>query len=152
MPTTILCLDPGITTGWALITTRGRIVDYGQFKAVPLMSGPETGDQDDDRHKFLQQLSGLKIPSVVVMEDFIGSGRRDPHMNNTMKLVGYFLALAHNRFIPTQLQVPQARRPFLVQAEKALSLSKTGAKRHAVDALAHGFKYLHDKQLKNAKA
>ena len=141
MPRTILAIDPGLTVGWCLMTPRGEVVDTGQFKAMKLMSGQEE-KQDEDTYKFHQLFSGLQVPSDMIVEDFIGSGRRDPAITNTIKILGYILAMAHNRFIKTHLQVPQTRRPFLAQAEKALSQSKAGARRHSVDAAAHCFAWL----------
>ena len=145
----ILAIDPGSgTTGWAVTDAKGTLLTHGQFKSLPLLSNVRP--YDADTRLFMVNFTGLQKPDLIIVEDFVGSGRRDSHITNTIKLLGYYLALAHTSNIPTRMQVPQARRPFVEQAKKKI---KGYDNRHAADALAHCFKYLHDEEAKSrAKA
>jgi len=130
----VLCLDPGITTGWGLIDTHPtKLLASGQFNFPTLYGG-------DHKEKAVAVfLQALKQANAVVIEDFVGAGGyRSKPITLTLSAVGYLRALAHAKNLEAKLQVPQTRRPYLTQAERMTGFTRHCADRHATDAVAHG--------------
>ena len=125
----VLGLDPGVTTGIALI----KYLDNGEFEVI-------------DTAQFRDINSGQMMRSLqdfysraddIVIEAFIGSGARDRNINQTLETVGYLKALAYIKGKTPIMHVPSARKPFLETASTLLHQTIKGKERHSVDAAAH---------------
>lgn len=84
----------------------------------------------------LERFVPSKAPvRAVVIEDFVGSGPRDPNAILTIKYVGGFAMISRHLGFETIIRVPQMRRPFVGQSQSGYGL--TTREKHAADALAH---------------
>ena len=125
----VLGLDPGVTTGVALLW----YLDDGTFDVF------ETGQfRDINSGQMMRTLQDLySRADDIVIEAFVGSGARDRNINQTLETVGYLKALAYARGLPPVMHIPSARKPFLDMASQLLKASVKGKDRHSVDAAAH---------------
>lgn len=142
-PDALVAVDPGITTGWAWVTMDGVLLKCGQLPDCASLL--QWGPRNLHTAPFWRALQAQRTTHLVV-EDFIGGGLRDQHINNTLKLVGFFVALGHSKARPpmtVKLQVPQIRTPHLSAAETLTGLTRKGPDRHSVDATAHALAYLY---------
>lgn len=76
---------------------------------------------------------------VVVVEDFVGAGRRDANIIATIELLGYVILTCKLFGIPLSVQVPQFRKPFVPDA---IQRFRTHEDRHMCAAYAHVLGYL----------
>ena len=75
-------------------------------------------------------------PDRIAFESFATGGQVDRNMLHTIELVGSIHGIAYVLDIPFHGQQPQARRSFILDAQRLLS-GQSGATRHETDALAH---------------
>ena len=125
----VLGLDPGVTTGIALLKYLGEqefeVIDAAQFR-------------DINSGQMMRSLLDMYARADdIVIEAFVGSGARDRNINQTLETVGYLKALAYTKGKTPIMHVPSARKPFLEIASKLLKQTIKGKERHSVDAAAH---------------
>lgn len=131
MTLNLIAVDPGMTTGLALL----RITEAGL-----VISGTEATDP-------LRIVSGIwslsrGVPNTVLLvEDFVGGGYRTAESNHTLKQIGLY-EWTFSPYFPVILRTPQQRL-------KGTSLAKKLAQQpnvdipepHSLDALKHCFSY-----------
>lgn len=118
----ILGVDPGRTCGLALLSQLDRSILWsGESFSIP------------EIHRVIKE----RKPTVVAIEDFVGSGPRTTHGIATMKLIGVVFGICEVYGIPIVEQPPQFRRPKLTMSQQMLPK----ASRHIHDALAHCLAY-----------
>jgi hypothetical protein len=118
---TILAIDPGDTTGIALVdAVTGELVTG--YEAYTTRQVVET-----------VRLCWLR-PVHVVIEDFIGAGPRTKEATHVLKLIGNIQAAATLGDLVWDEQVPQMRLPFV---DTARTRAGKGISRHIIDAYAH---------------
>lgn len=126
----IIGIDPGITTGVAVLDLR----------SLQLVEKAQTRDPTEVCTLLDNYTYGKQVVRAVVIEDFVGSGPRDPNAITTIKYVGGFEMIARSKGYDVQVRAPQQRRPFVSQAKADYGLD-TGEK-HIADALAHVLSYI----------
>ncbi len=84
----------------------------------------------------IDSLNSRGLVDVVVIEDFVGQGPRDPNAIMTLRMLGFIEGFAHFLGIEVVIQAPQIRRPFLAQAGALV-----GAGHHFTDATAHALAF-----------
>lgn len=127
----ILAIDPGVTTGVAVYdATKNKVLYYFQT----MVSGEVI--------EFIREMR--KGISTLVIEDFIGYGRRDKHIIQTVKNLGFYEGYAKLLRYDVTLQQPQMRVAFVPKASEMV-----GAEMHYTDALAHAlaYAYFHAKKV-----
>lgn len=159
MITEVIAIDPGFTTGYAVID-----VDENE-NAITLHAhgaewfGPGNNSQlFGQEAKFFEELIWMRQESgdifgefnelVVAMEDFVGSGARNTNAIYVLKLVGLISGLTYVKNIKLEIQAPQWRKPFLEYA-RGIYHANNHKKPiiHEVDALAHGLTYAYRQKL-----
>ncbi len=119
----ILAIDPGVTTGYALYDPNiGQCIDHFQSNVSLQVA--------EWIHKAREKTR------VIVIEDFIGQGKRDEHVKITLKNLGLFEGYARILKYEVTLQQPQFRKAFYEAAAKMV-----GYEMHYTDALAHALAY-----------
>lgn len=95
----IVGVDPGsIYTGIAVLDPDGDFSFHDEFESpLPVWS------------TINRQLEYSPLELVVVLEDFVGSGRHDAHMLRTIKIVGYIQWRCHEGQVPVELVKNQER-------------------------------------------
>ena len=138
----IMGVDPGVTTGVAVIdTNRSKQLVYKNqlFKLL---------HEQDAYEEFVAALEKYQ-PDFVVIEDFVGGGPRTPPMVYTMNLVGFVQGVLKVLGFHYKAMPPMHRRAFLPDAKE---LIKEKGQPHATDALAHALAYSYREELrKNVK-
>lgn len=115
---TTIAIDPGITTGVAISnTTYTTLVIH--------------------RPKDLWQLFDYHEPDVVIFEDFNSAGLISKDGQATLRLIGAIEAVTYQLSIPTCLQFPRERYPFIVPAKRLVIMQNKKYLVHEIDALAH---------------
>jgi hypothetical protein len=118
-------VDPGGTIGFVHYDAdRKSVLRF--FEAADIVNVMTT----------LRQLQLDEMLDVVVVEDFIGYGPRDPHIIHTIKVLGATEYLCRFFGIPLVIQAPQQRKAFLKDAGELV-----GHGHHFTDALAHVLSY-----------
>jgi len=122
MPTRVLSIDPGVTTGVALV----QIYD-GKLLETHIIT---------DVHELsrLVQRVGLEMSVFGVIEDFVGSGPRTNEAIFVLKLIGRLEAICESVDMPYVLRAPQARIPLVNEAKKR---TERGTSPHIIAAYAH---------------
>ena len=118
-------IDPGRTTGLVHCSNSGKILCA------------QAAREHKDIVEFLRQLDSET--TVVVMEDFLGSGPRSADAIFTIKLLGFVEGCCHLMGLELIVQPPQWRKAFLDKAQMHFRVHK---ERHCKDALAHVYSYL----------
>lgn len=129
----VIGLDPGESIGVAVLLIdlprHPQVVYAGevknQFEVIPRVIAS------------IKTYSSAPVEAVVI-EDFIGSGRRDASIVHTLKALGFLEGWYTLRGWTVVLQVPQLRKAFL---QDAWQLAGYEASEHGVDALAHTLSY-----------
>ena len=135
----IVGLDPGQTTGLAVVDydinrEELELTYWTQFDCTDWSRQPELA-------RWLAGLLRENDTHVVVIEQFVGGGPRGTYANETLRLVGWFTAIAQLSNSRVLHKVPQARTAFLAKARRFIEFPHKN--RHATDALAHIFSYVH---------
>ena len=117
---TIIALDPGITTGCAIRT------DSQLYRTLVVHKNTE-----------IRELIEYDQPSVCIFEDFNSAGLIDKNGQATLRLIGYIEAITQVMNIPTCLQFPRERYPFIEPARKMIRAMNKKYLIHEVDALSH---------------
>lgn len=120
---TVLAIDPGGTTGLARVSLRGRLISSIGTKKFETIIGYIL----------------LTSPSVVIIEDFIGSGPRTKEAIMVLKLIGKIEGACLVFGFPVVMQNPQTRKPYLSIIEETITV-------HEKDAFAHALAYLDGRQ------
>ena len=130
-PSSLLCLDPGETTGWALFRN-GVLTGSGQFR----VTSPAVFDRIFTKFK----------PTQLVVENYrIYPWRSKQHEWSevpTLRYIGMIQYIAASRGIPVSLQMAQLAKVFATDRKlKSWGLYKAD-KKHANDAIRHGCYFL----------
>lgn len=150
IPSRLLCLDPGETTGWSLFE-RGKLTYYGQIETV-------TMDKQPAWHG-LSKLFYETDPTHVVCEDYrVYAHKLERHSNSsvvTLRLIGGIDFICRNTFgatnelgpyiaegIPLTYQMATQAKGFVTDDRlKSWDFWKPGM-RHSRDAIRHGLYFL----------
>ena len=146
-PESLLSIDPGETTGWAMFIA-GTLYESGQVGCETFNEATATVESHG---KFFHQLIVESSPSIVVVEDYrIYAQKTNFHTWNalhTPRLIGAMQVLCAIHDIPLTLQMASSKQ--FCTNEK---LKKWGfysqANRHAMDAVRHGCYWLLFNKLK----
>jgi hypothetical protein len=130
-PGSLLALDPGETTGWAVFTN-AVLSDHGQHNTSnPDLSLKEMTKLFDD-HK----------PDEVIMEDYrVYAQRREQHVGSSLhtpRLIGLIETLCGQRGIPYHKQLASLAKGFVTDKKLRDWGLYDSAKRHSRDAIRHG--------------
>lgn len=117
---TLLALDPGVTTGVAIHSNDNQYITLVV-------------------HKFTDILELIKYhkPTVVIFEDFNAGGLIDKYGQATIRLIGSIETMAHMLNIPTCLQFPRERYPFIAPARQIIKAMNKKYLVHEIDAMSH---------------
>jgi hypothetical protein len=136
---TVLSLDPGETTGYALFETTptsANMVYFGQVK---------TWELDKAIIAFTHLLDTYK-PNIVVFEAYrIYEWKTDQHTNSevpTLQVIGCLKTLCIQRSIPFTDQSAQVAKQFVTDEKLTAWNFYHAGVRHARDAIRHGAYYL----------
>lgn len=124
----ILAIDPGLTTGIALIDETGDLQECKTMSTVT-----DVIIYIDD---FWESPEPLRM---VIVEDFVGAGPRTKEAIFVLKLIGAIVAtciLNGTKYIE---QAPQVRLPLHPDAQRRAPI---GTSKHVIDAYAHALAYL----------
>jgi hypothetical protein len=135
----LLALDPGETTGWAILQTQGVVksFDCGQEKTWP----------EAEAVKALSYLIPYYLPTILVYESYhIYDWKSDDHKwssVHTVQVIGAIWTLCELHNIPYHTQTAQNAKGFWDDAKlKSFpKLYRPGLK-HGRDAMRHGLHYL----------
>lgn len=133
-PKTLLCLDPGETTGWAT------------FKEGALYSDGHLNTKDGDVvASLLLMVQGIQ-PNVVVMENYkIYGWKTEEHSwsaLHTPKLIGAIDAICSIQGVPVHYQMAAMAKNFCTNDKLKTWGMYSASKRHAMDAIRHGCYWL----------
>lgn len=136
VPNTLLCLDPGHTTGVAVFRD-GRLTDCPQVQTVA---------DDQLLWQNLLELFAETQPTRIVCEDYkIYAHKLKQHTNAsvwTLRLIGGIDLWAHMHNIPITYQMASMAKGFCQDGKlKRWGFWATGM-RHSRDAIRHGCYYL----------
>lgn len=134
---TIIALDPGVTTGVAI---RVDEIEFAQVDGKPLTI--PTGNKVYHTlviHKpsDLWSIFDTHHPSIVIFEDFNSAGLISKDGQATLRLIGAIEAVTYRLNIPTCLQYPRERYPFIEPARRMIRATNKKYLIHEVDALSH---------------
>lgn len=118
----VMAIDPGITTGIAIVDLTGSIVGSCLNTSVIDVMGSIVSTK----------------PDLVIIEDFVGAGPRSKESIFVLKLIGMVLGVCFIEKIPYVVQVPQIRVPYVSVAKEM----GEGRSRHIIDAYAHALAWL----------
>lgn len=121
----LVAIDPGRTTGIAITADNGYLIEWKTTMSMDTL----VALVDDLKESV----------DVVVIEDFIGAGKRSKDGAFTLKLIGAVWAVCLLDELPFVVQVPQTRVPFLALAK---SLAPKDIIIHGLDAYAHALAYV----------
>lgn len=130
-PASLLCLDPGETTGWALFRN-GRLTGSGQFKVTDL--------------KLFEQLITKFDPTLIICENYrVYPWLLKQHSWSeipTVRYIGIIQYIADVRGTPVRMQMAQMAKVYCTNNKlKRWGLLQVD-KKHANDAIRHGCYYL----------
>lgn len=107
VPETLLCLDPGKTTGWCVFKN-GELVEWGQL--------PECYDSDNIDIQPLMDLFETVKPDFILYEDYKVYGHKlERHTNNpvfTVRLIGCIETYSQMNKLPTHKQMATTAKGF----------------------------------------
>jgi len=147
IPSRLLCLDPGETTGWAFFN-QGELDQWGQIDTVNIEKQAIWNDLEDLIHNC--------GPTQVVCEDYrVYAHKLERHSNSqvvTLRLIGGIDLLCHQNYhietypkhasIPLHYQMATMAKGFVTDDRlKAWDMWQSGMK-HSRDAIRHGIYYL----------
>lgn len=146
---TLLALDPGETTGYAIFYCVGwevRLIKYGQLPCTPLEKGIEA---IREVIKETQQISSRDVPACdvrVVYEDYkVYAWKANAHSwesLHTPQLIGCIRMACKDNNIPVSTQMAQQPKGFVTDEKlHQWGFYQKGVK-HARDAIRHGLYYL----------
>lgn len=121
MANVIMGVDPGKTTGIAILDVESDKVFSTAVMTVEALVGCI--------------LTGH--PTVVVVEDYVGSGPRSAEAIRTLKLVGIVVGACEALRIPYSVRPPQVRLPHVAASRARLPRRSI----HERDAFAHVLSY-----------
>src|SRR4051794_18546593 len=115
----IVAIDPGGTTGFCVVDTKRKTVESQQIRdpvdvAYALQDVVEANTEDAYA---LRAATPDKMPAtklVVVVEDFVGAGRRDTNIVGAIKILGYIELFCQAGGIELVTQAPHKRLAYLV--------------------------------------
>jgi hypothetical protein len=122
----VLCLDPGINTGWSW-WKNGELIVAGVDRGL-----------DEVMETF--SIFGVAATHIVY-EGFTWSSISAKEQFMTIELCGSIQALAKLYQCEIVKQYPSVRRGYLQFAKKVQTSLPTDVKRHATDSIAHGYKF-----------
>jgi len=137
IPHKLLCLDPGMTTGWCLFED-GKLTETGHVE--------NCYDEQNINAKVLMELIDDKAPDFIVYEDYrVYSHKLERHSYSpvfTVRVIGAIEAYCQMKDIKTHKQMAVTAKGFVTD-EKLTQWGywQTGMK-HARDAIRHGCYFL----------
>lgn len=137
IPSRLLCLDPGKTTGWCLFED-GKLTRWGQV--------PECYDERNIDVTGLTNLFKELDPDFILYEDYrVYSNKLDRHSFSpvmTVRLLGVIETYCQMNGIPSHKQMATTAKNFCTDAKlEQWGFWQTGM-RHARDAIRHGCYFL----------
>jgi hypothetical protein len=128
---TLLCIDPGPTTGWAFFL-RGKLSAYGQTPGLAVN---------------IRNLIEQYTPLLVICEEYkIYPWLANQHsLSNvpTLQLIGAIKYLCEERGVPYKMQLAGTAKGFCTDDKLRLwGLYQRAQQRHANDAIRHGCHHL----------
>ncbi len=129
--THILGIDPGVTTGVAFLDVKSG--DVLEVRAIR--------DGHMELVAIIDQIMVAFPNTYVVIEDFVGCGRRSASIIYTLKLVGWLQTYCKWRGYNGGMQQPQRRRSWLPDAKVMIKAKRLKNVAHTRDALAHCLAY-----------
>lgn len=137
IPSRLLCLDPGKTTGWCLFED-GKLTRWGQV--------PECYDDRNIDVTGLTNLFKELDPDFILYEDYrVYSNKLDRHSFSpvmTVRLLGVIETYCQMNGIPSHKQMATTAKNFCTDAKlEQWGFWQTGM-RHARDAIRHGCYFL----------
>ena len=131
MKYTTIGIDPGFTTGMSLLNADGTLQAVREIKDDPL-----------EIAKRLLEIKASREDGIrVVIEDFIGSGRRSRGAIYTLKLIGWLTHFCNWQGIHGALHPPQRRKSSLKKARQMSMQKSLLSTPHTRDATAHAIAY-----------
>lgn len=127
----IISIDPGYTTGVAIVSPGGELISSRLFEKKDALD--------------ILYLIRTKQPSVIIIEDFVGSGPRTKEAIFVLKLIGSVIGVSYLEPVAVILQVPQFRKPLVSEAE---ALAPAGTSKHIIAAYAHALAWLEKEAVK----
>lgn len=137
VPTRLLCLDPGKTTGWCLFED-GRLTKTGHVENC-------FDDKNIDTTNLYQLFEEID-PDFILYEDYkVYAHKLERHTFNpvfTLRLIGAIESYAQIKKIPSHKQMAVTAKNFVTDDKlKQWGFWQTGM-RHARDAIRHGCYFL----------
>jgi hypothetical protein len=136
IPKTLLCLDPGETTGWSIFH-EGKLIDWGQSKTV------EDGNIIWNE---IQMLFLHSQPSHILCEDYrIYQHKLDRHSFSpvlTLRIIGGIDLLANQTHISINYQMASQAKGFVTDDKLKLWNFWQSGQRHARDSIRHACYFL----------
>lgn len=136
-------LDPGVSIGMIIVRYpaewRFNPLDVHILRSsvtteyTPILDLIEEGEQRADH---------LGVRLTVVMEDFVGSGPRNPDVTRSIKMCGWIEGLCETRKLELITQTPLQMGPFERIAAQQLANAHIEYSPHLRSALAHVLCYL----------
>lgn len=126
----ILSVDPGETSGWALLQKNGNCKQMGQLAFEPMM-------------EFINNLVPEGI-AVIVIEDFVVFRRKAQAQtgsrHKTVQIIGALKSYALRHNIPVVMQGADIKK--IAEKWSQIKPPADHAQSHQIDAFNHGFYYL----------
>jgi hypothetical protein len=131
----ILCLDPGLTTGWATFRD-GNLEEYGQWDTPEAYTLADT----------IYALHVARFLDLIVFESYAVRGNKfKEHVGSevmTIQLIGAIKVAAHEYGIPFFSQTPAMAKGFCTDTKLREWGLYQSVGPHARDAIRHGCHYL----------
>lgn len=137
IPSRLLCIDPGKTTGWCLFID-GKLKEGGHIEAC-------YDDKNIDAKK-IQELISATNPDFILYEDYkiYGHKLQQHNFSNvmTLRLIGVIESLSQIADIPTHKQMAVTAKNYVTDAKlKLWNFYEFGGK-HCRDSIRHGCYFL----------
>ena len=124
----IAAFDPGISTGFAIVSCDGLVIDYGTIRQLHTF----------EKKKQLAEILDAHRVQVIVFEKYIG--RTDADVE-TLGAIHNILEYATTHGISIIEQRPLDRKPFEAEAQNLIPAG-VQLRKHCIDALAHALRYV----------
>lgn len=132
---TLLCLDPGETTGYGIFHNL-KLVEAGQAATKPIETGAN----------WLQNILKTAKPEIVIFESYrVYAWKTDQHTYNdlhTSQFIGTIKTLCGFEGIPYHEQTAQIAKAFCTDDKLELWKMYKKGQKHCRDAVRHGCYYL----------
>lgn len=139
MSTNVFCVDPGVTTGWALL--RGLALPQDE-NSIDMLCGQFMGSEDQqalDMAKIIDTIGKC----VVVIEDFVPQQlNKDRHFLSPIRVTAKLELLLYQRNLQCTKQMPSTAKATIKDDYMREIGLWTPGQPHANDAVRHGLLFL----------